>query len=44
MTVPMIVLAGCCILIGVLPLLFAPILESAASTWAAADKRKGRGY
>ncbi len=37
MTLPMVVLAGCCILIGIVPLLFAPLLDSAASTWAAAE-------
>ncbi len=37
MTLPMVVLSGCCIVIGILPLLFAPVLESAAFTWAAAD-------
>ncbi|TWU34542.1 Hydrogenase-4 component B [Novipirellula aureliae] len=37
MTGPMMVLAGCCVLIGVVPLLFAPMLELATSTWAAAD-------
>jgi hydrogenase-4 component B len=37
MTTPMIVLAGCCILIGIVPLLFAPMLQGAAFTWAAAE-------
>ncbi len=36
MTGPMYVLAGCCVLIGVVPLLFASPLEQAATTWAAA--------
>jgi hydrogenase-4 component B len=36
MTGPMIVLAACCVLIGVAPLLFAPLLDQAAATWAAA--------
>jgi len=37
MTGPMVVLAGCCVLIGVAPLLFVPILDQAASSWAAAE-------
>jgi hydrogenase-4 component B len=37
MTGPMIVLAGCCALIGLAPLLLAPMLDRAASTWMAAD-------
>ncbi|MCA9234339.1 MAG: hypothetical protein KDA44_02655 [Planctomycetales bacterium] len=37
MTGPMILLAGCCALIGVAPVLFAPALDQAASTWVAAD-------
>lgn len=37
MTAPMIVLAGCCILIGIVPMLFAPMLQGAALTWAAAE-------
>lgn len=37
MTAPMFVLAGCCVLIGVAPLLFAPLLDQAASAWAAAE-------
>ena len=37
MTGPMWILAGCCVLIGVAPLLFAPLLDQAASTWAAAE-------
>ncbi|MCA9156868.1 MAG: hypothetical protein KDA72_00995 [Planctomycetales bacterium] len=37
MTGPMFVLAGLCVLIGVAPMLFAPILQSATSTWVAAD-------
>ncbi len=37
MTGPMFILAGLCVLIGVAPLLFAPMLQSAASTWVAAD-------
>ena len=34
MIVPMLVLAGCCILIGVAPLLFAPLLDRMAMTWS----------
>ena len=37
MTGPMIVLAVCCVLIGVAPLLFASLLDQAANAWAAAD-------
>jgi hydrogenase-4 component B len=31
---PMLILAGCCILIGVAPLLFAPLLDRMAATWS----------
>ncbi|MGD9856178.1 MAG: proton-conducting transporter membrane subunit, partial [Planctomycetaceae bacterium] len=37
MTGPMVLLAGCCVLIGVAPVLFAPLLEQAAASWSAAD-------
>lgn len=37
MTGPMLVLVGCCVLIGVAPMLFAPLLDQAARSWAAAD-------
>ncbi len=37
MTGPMIVLSLCCIVIGSMPLLFAPVLDQAALSWAAAE-------
>lgn len=40
MTAPMFVLAGCCVVIGVAPLLFAGLLDQAAATWAVAESGK----
>ena len=37
MTIPMVVLAGCCTVIGALPLLFAPFMNLAAMSWAAVE-------
>jgi len=37
MTSPMLVLAASCVVIGVAPVLLAPLLNQAAMTWAAAD-------
>lgn len=37
MLLPMFILSACCVIIGVAPLLFAPMLERTAVTWASAE-------